>query len=539
MEVTIFRGTEHFSMAAIETAAQTASSETNALPAQDTQPPPVNADALTRAIAPWQHHGRRQMLVKCLLLLLDVAVFWGCFLISRGLLWAYRDIDLTSELDQWWESTGVIRTQVFALVVAVAIVWLGSVCGHYTPSRRRPWWDEIRQLATVIALAAMADTTLMYLGKWQFSRLATGITWTMIMVAAPLARLMVQRWLARQGWLAQPYVLVGAPAAAQEAAAALASEPLMGYQPVALVSPGHQMQATVSLPGCELHPVAYNSQVRQYLTRPGPYQVVIALDNRNDLWLRSLAQDLMLTRDDVVLVPPLSGLPLLGMETSHFFSHDVLLLRARNNLQRRGPQLLKRAFDIVVSILLLIVLSPLMLWVAWRIRREDGGPVLYIHPRVGKNGHPFPFFKFRSMVLDADAALQRWKESHPELYEQYRANNFKLAEDPRVTRVGRWIRRTSIDELPQLINVLRGEMSLVGPRPLLERELPDYGPGIGTYQMTRPGITGLWQINGRSTTTFAQRIAMDLWYVRNWSLWYDFVILVRTVRVVLKQEGAV
>jgi undecaprenyl-phosphate galactose phosphotransferase len=226
------------------------------------------------------------------------------------------------------------------------------------------------------------------------------------------------------------------------------------------------------------------------------------------------------------------------MEVSHFFSHEVLLLRARNNLARRGPQLVKRVLDLIGASLLLLVLTPLFAWVAWRIKREGGGPVFFTQKRVGKNGELFDFIKFRSMVLDADGVLERWKTENETLYVQYLASNFKLASDPRVTKIGAFIRQTSIDELPQLVNVLRGEMSLVGPRPLLPRELGRYGPSIVNYGKARPGITGLWQINGRSASTFQHRIAMDLWYVRNWSVWYDFVILLRTIRVVFKQEGA-
>jgi Undecaprenyl-phosphate galactose phosphotransferase WbaP len=259
---------------------------------------------------------------------------------------------------------------------------------------------------------------------------------------------------------------------------------------------------------------------------------------RDNGWLRELAQELMLTRDDLVMVPALGGLPIYGMEVSHFFSHDVLLLRARNNLNRRGPQVLKRALDIVGSVTLLALLAPLFAWVAWRIKQDDAGPVFFVQKRVGVDGQLFDFIKFRSMVMDADGALERWKTENEKLYVQYLASNFKLANDPRITKIGRLIRRTSIDELPQLINVLRGEMSLVGPRPLLARELGEYGKSIAAYGKARPGITGLWQISGRSTSTFQHRINMDLWYVRNWSLWYDLVIMLRTVRVVLRQEGA-
>lgn len=504
-----------------------------------------NIDAkhtLAALMVPGHHVQHQPVYVKASMILLDILVLWACFFAGRALHWFHHDAGFLDGLLHWWTAQGTIRTQVYVAVTTGAVVWLGAVCGHYTPSRRSPWWDEIRELLLVLIICVMADSMLLYLGKWQYSRLWTGSTWVMAIVALPLARLYWQRWLLKHNFLIQPYVLVGSPKASQEAIAALASEPLLGYRPIALILPPCADEATTSMSGDEEQPIpriACSDQVVNLLRKPGPYLVVIAQDNQNDAWLKGLAQELMLTRDDVMVAPALGGLPLLGMEVSHFFSHEVLLLRARNNLNRRAPQFLKRVFDLVTASLLLLMLSPLMLWVAWQIRSEDGGPVFFVQPRVGKGGQPFSFIKFRSMVADADAALANWQQSHPELYAQYRAGNFKLADDPRITRVGRWIRRTSVDELPQLINVLRGDMSLVGPRPLLSRELPDYGPSISTYRMARPGITGLWQISGRSNTSFAQRIAMDLWYVRNWSLWYDFVIMMRTFGVVLRQEGAV
>ena len=188
---------------------------------------------------------------------------------------------------------------------------------------------------------------------------------------------------------------------------------------------------------------------------------------------------------------------------------------------------------------LLVLLSPFMLWVAWRIRREDGAPVLFEQLRVGRGGAEFRFFKFRTMVRDADALLARWPTDQPELYRRYVAHNFKLPDDPRVMAVGRWLRRSSLDELPQLLNVLRGEMSLVGPRPLLARELPDYAPeALACYASVRPGITGLWQVSGRSRTSFAERAACDLRYVEQWSLAADLIILLKTWRVVWRRDGA-
>lgn len=198
----------------------------------------------------------------------------------------------------------------------------------------------------------------------------------------------------------------------------------------------------------------------------------------------------------------------------------------------------KRAMDIVLAAVGLILLAPLLLYVALRIKFEDGGPALFVQNRVGLNGESFKIYKFRSMVLNADEALEAWKRDHPDLFEQYVLNNFKLREDPRITRIGRFIRSTSIDELPQLINVLKGDMSLVGPRPLLSRELPTYGSALDAYVRVRPGITCIWQVSGRSATTFEDRIRFDVEYVERVSLLTDLRILFKTVKVVLMRDGA-
>jgi undecaprenyl-phosphate galactose phosphotransferase len=199
----------------------------------------------------------------------------------------------------------------------------------------------------------------------------------------------------------------------------------------------------------------------------------------------------------------------------------------------------KRAFDIVASSFFLVVLAPVFFYCYCRIRLEDGGRALYRQQRIGHKGKPFELLKFRSMVNDAEEMLTQWKFDNSNLYLAYVRNNFKLADDPRILKVGRWMRYTSMDELPQLWNVLRGDMSLIGPRPLLEREVPDYlSEALYSYGQVRPGLSGVWQVSGRSGTTFKDRALMDMWYVRNWSLWVDIVILIKTIRVVLRRTGA-
>jgi Undecaprenyl-phosphate galactose phosphotransferase WbaP len=513
------------------------------------RPPPVedvsstvvplyNEHDLARSLTPWATLHRRQQEVKAWLVLTDLGVLWICFIAGRLPAWVRDEMSLMQAMNVWWAADGHLRLTLFAAVALAMVGWMWTVQGHYSAHRRKPWWDEARQMIQVIVLAALLDTMVMYLAKWPLSRLWTGATWGLVLVCLPLARLTMRTYLLRAGLLTQPYVLIGHPDDVEKAASALASEPLLGYKPVAVVCPDPGSRL-VQLGGETIAaPTALTPGVRAFLAKPGPYQLVGVLGIRDNQWLRDLAQDLMLTRDDLVMVPAIGGLPIYGMEVSHFFSHEVLLLRARNNLNRMGPQIVKRGLDVLGAASLLVLLAPLFAWIAWRIKSDDTGPIFFVQKRVGVNGQLFDFIKFRSMVVNADDVLERWKTENEKLYVQFLASNFKLAQDPRITKTGRLIRRTSMDELPQLINVLRGDMSLVGPRPLLARELGDYGKSIAAYGKARPGMTGLWQISGRSASTFQHRINMDLWYVRNWSLWYDLVIMLRTVRVVLRQEGA-
>jgi exopolysaccharide production protein ExoY len=186
---------------------------------------------------------------------------------------------------------------------------------------------------------------------------------------------------------------------------------------------------------------------------------------------------------------------------------------------------------------LLLAFSPLLLTIAWLIWRADGSPVLFSHFRVGRDGRLFKCLKFRTMRLDADRVLKDLLDSDPALREEWLRDQ-KLRHDPRVTKIGEFLRRTSLDELPQLLNVLRGEMSLVGPRPITMSELAKYGASRWHYLNVRPGITGLWQVSGRNNTTYERRVALDRHYVEHRSVAMDLKILLRTVYVVLRRDGA-
>jgi exopolysaccharide production protein ExoY len=197
----------------------------------------------------------------------------------------------------------------------------------------------------------------------------------------------------------------------------------------------------------------------------------------------------------------------------------------------------KRVLDVCVAGVALALLLPLLLTIAALVWAADGGAPVFRHSRLGRNGRPFGCLKFRSMVVDGEATLAAHLAAHPDARAEWDATH-KLAHDPRVTPLGRILRKTSLDELPQLVNVLRGEMSLVGPRPIVRAEVPRYGAAFSACFAVPPGVTGLWQVSGRSDTTYDERVALDLAYATQWSLRRDIAILAKTLPAVLAQRGS-
>ena len=236
-------------------------------------------------------------------------------------------------------------------------------------------------------------------------------------------------------------------------------------------------------------------------------------------------------------VPDLIGLPVNGIEVDSLFNERLMFMSLKNNLARPYNRFIKRIFDLVLTTIGVVLLSPVFLLLAVLIKLDSRGPVIFAHQRIGKDGKLFPCLKFRTMCVDADKKLKEYLAANPEARKEWEAE-FKLKDDPRVTRVGKVLRKTSLDELPQLFNVLIGQMSLVGPRPIVTAEIPQYGPYIKDFYMVHPGITGMWQVNGRSDTTYEERVQMDSWYVRNWGVWLDIMLLWRTFGVVLQHKGA-
>ena len=460
---------------------------------------------------------------KPLVITMDLAVAWLCFVTTNS--WA----------KVWTDDGSRLGAIAFAAIVTIVILRFWSL-GHY--SRRKPFWDETWETVQTTSVGMLGNCSVVLLGALEFSRTGLLGSWLLFPFLLTVARVLLRRTLLSTGGWSRPTVIVGAGPNARFAAQALASESLMGCQLVAFMDPDYNAStpATITISGREIPVIGIESTPDKQLLAMGRPQVVLALEDASSSESRDLIEILSRDNRGIYLVPPLRGLPLYGTDIYHFFSHEVLLLQARNNLARRAPQVIKRIFDVVVASLALVILSPLLLFIAWRIR-GTGGSVVYGHRRVGKRGKSFPCYKFRTMVPNAGQVLQELLANDPAALLEWK-RDFKLRNDPRITPIGAILRKTSLDELPQLWNVIKGDMSLVGPRPVVTEELELYGKSRPYYLEARPGITGLWQVSGRNEVDYSQRVYLDAWYVKNWSLWYDMVILLKTVKVVLSRRGA-
>jgi Undecaprenyl-phosphate galactose phosphotransferase WbaP len=237
----------------------------------------------------------------------------------------------------------------------------------------------------------------------------------------------------------------------------------------------------------------------------------------------------------VLIIPNLSGITNSAVTAKDLTG--VLAVEIKHNLLDPWAQRLKRVLDLFGAVVGGLLISPLLLTIAVLIKLDSPGPVFYGHRRLGAKGKHFHCWKFRTMYTNVELLLDGYLQKNPHLQAEWEQNH-KLRDDPRVTRVGRFLRKFSLDELPQLWNVLRSEMSLTGPRPIVDAEIPKYEKDYALYQRIKPGMSGFWQVSGRSDTDYQERVAMDSYYVRNWSVWLDIIILTRTVKIVLLGKGA-
>ena len=418
--------------------------------------------------------------------------------------------------------------------VPLVLAWIAAIAlrGGYDRGVFGAGADEYKTVVGSSLFAAAILGVGCYLTKFELSRGFFTYTFLIGPVLLVGGRYALRRALhraRRHGAFAQRTVIVGSSDHVDAVASVFERETWLGYDVLGALTPASD--STVATQGGV--PVLGEVNEAAALIRAYDADVVLVAGGGfdNPQAMRGLVWDLEADDVQVIMAPgvtdvsserirvrPVGGLPLLHVD------------RPRSQEALRWA---KRTFDIVCSAVLLTLAAPLLLWTAWKIRRHDGGPVLFRQTRVGQDGSYFTCLKFRSMVVDAERILA---DLHDEV--GYTEGLFKMEHDPRITKPGRWIRRYSLDELPQLINVLRGDMSLVGPRPPLPLEVDQYTLTQSRRLRVRPGLTGLWQVSGRSDLSWDESVRLDLYYVDNWSMIQDLLILGRTAGAVLSSRGA-
>jgi Undecaprenyl-phosphate galactose phosphotransferase WbaP len=393
--------------------------------------------------------------------------------------------------------------------------------------------DEMRWLSITTTLIYLVLGSVIFLRREGevYSRGVFITAWLLSMLLVLVGRVVVRHLFAKRSWWGYPVMVLGAGKTGEMVVRTLKRRPTIGLKPMVILDDDpakHGYLHGVPVMGrLELAPDLARS-------RHIPYAIVAMPGVRRDRLLE-LLERYGQTFAHLLIIPDLFGFSSLWVATRDM--GGILGLEVRQQLLLPGPRLAKFLIDLTATLIGGVLILPLIILIALLVRLDSPGPIFYRQVRLGRDGLPFKAWKFRSMVQNADQVLKEYLEQHPDMKDAWEKHH-KLKVDPRVTRVGRFLRRTSLDELPQLWNILRGEMSLVGPRPIVDEEIPRYGEKYLLYTKVTPGLTGLWQVSGRNNITYEERVALDAYYVRNWSVWLDLYILLKTILVVISAEGA-
>jgi len=375
--------------------------------------------------------------------------------------------------------------------------------GIYT--YRYDFWHESRLIIRGIVFSAILIFAYLAITKTIgiYSRFVIGSSFLIMALLVPLSKNLSKKFLYNMGlWKKRAKIYGNDPFLTQE----IYGNPYLGY-----VEPKEGEEPTT------------------IFVNPG--------DN-DALSLKKILSSQIKSRSEIIFIPLVNDYDLTHSQIYELSNTRTNLIVFKNRLKNRYLLLFKRITDLLLSILIFPFLVIPMVYIAHRIRKEEPGtPILFKQERLGQGKSTFVCYKFRTMHEESEAILQEYLKKHPEeirYYDQYH----KYQNDPRITSIGKLLRRTSLDELPQIFNVFRQEMSFIGPRPYMLSEEEKAGDALDTILTVRPGITGLWQVSGRSDVDFRSRIDLDIWYIRNWNLWMDLVILIKTIKAVFLKKGA-
>lgn len=421
---------------------------------------------------------------------------------------------------------------IFLWVPLLFLIFLGHSRSY---RQMKPVVETMRDIFLSVFYGWMASIITIYFlqAGMKTSRLFIILFGIFVLCNVCIIRYAVLKFLKRKNIFCEPVIIIGAGLTAERLIKFSEEDLGYRYKIIGLID-DHPISKILPK---KFQILGGFSDAKKIIRREKVQTVLIAAPGISKEQLQNLISDIQPKVKNISFIPDLIGTPMASVDASILFSEKILMLNLRNNLSRSYNRIFKRIFDLTATIFGGLLILPFILVIAVCVAVDNRGRIIFAHKRVGLHGKKFFCYKFQTMVKDAEKVLEKYLAENPAAKKEWQ-ESFKLTNDPRVTKLGSFLRRTSLDELPQLWNVICGDMSLVGPRPIVEKEIVRYGENIREYYMVLPGITGMWQVSGRSDTTYAERVAMDTWYVRNWSVWIDIMYLFKTVKAVLAEKGA-
>ncbi len=461
----------------------------------------------------WEHTVRRILGIRfgtLITLLCDGLTLQLVLLIGLCIRSLWGNVDFTLYI---WMSGLLCTGPIFNLM-------LGS-CEVPVP----PQHKEVKKLFLGVSLAYLAILLTFFMTQMSvsYSRIIIIFSWMASTVAVPMVRGMVRRRLCRKKWWGTPVVFLQSKEEVAAVWQELENNPQRGLRPALCLN------------------LSFDDDAWQYSVQQAqkdyadPMFLWCRKDSRSMEYSPKFEEISLACKRMLVVCADVKKNKKFWLSPRVLGKTTAFLVR--QNLTDLRRLRLKRCMDVLISSVAIVILSPLFFYLALWIRFSSSGPAFYRQERIGQGGKHIRIWKFRTMVENADEVLAQYLEDNKELKKEWDEYQ-KLRHDPRITTAGRFLRKTSLDELPQLFNVLWGTMTLVGPRPIVDSEIERYGDVYLEYQEVKPGITGLWQISGRNNTTYEERVMYDRYYVTNWSVWMDLWILMRTIPVAIRGEGA-
>jgi Undecaprenyl-phosphate galactose phosphotransferase WbaP len=454
-------------------------------------------------------------------------VFLNAFLIATGDLFA-----LTLGVWLVFEARGALVGDhtIPKLATVVLPAWLASAWleGLF------PGWglspvEQVRRTTRAVLITFLLSTTVLYFTNagngW--ARIALLISGALALLSVLLVRWAMRRVLLKFGVWGEEVVVLGAGETGAALVRNLLASPSFGLRPVMVLDDDS------SLYGLSVQGVPIVGPID--LAANEVRAVFVAMPSLSREALSKLLRGSLAGVQRVLIVPDFFGLESQWVEARSV--SGLLMLEVQRHLLRPEAQWSKRILDVLGAGIGGLLLLPLFALLALMVFLDSRGAVFFRQPRIGRDGRSFWVFKFRTMRSDAELVLEQYLLANPDLRLEWERDQ-KLRDDPRVTRLGHWLRRSSLDELPQLLNVLRGEMSLVGPRPIVATEIERYGEWFEMYTRVSPGMAGLWQVSGRNSVSYEERVQLDVSYIRNWSVWLDLVILAKLPAALISSRGA-